>query len=230
MSGTLAERRDRPSGRPTGRSWRSSPRRVTSLSWTRMAPGHACSPRRDTTRDGHRTGGASRSTARSTRRSTSMIDPAPPASGSSMRMARMSAAWTIWATVAMPRRHGPQTGRESRRRWSAPRLPSPSLEPHLGIITVDGSQPDGHPPGRTGGVVAAGRRAAAAGPIVQYGSLNRLLPSTSDGPGLRSGSSAAAPSVQREVVRILVAARALELDLHQDVVEQRGCAEPEPVR
>ena len=40
----------------------------------------------------------------------------------------------------------------------------------------------------------------------------------------------ARPSVEREVVGVLVAARPLELDLHQHIVEQRRRPEPEPVR
>ena len=46
----------------------------------------------------------------------------------------------------------------------------------------------------------------------------------------RTGNAFRSRLVEREVVGVLVAAGALELDLHQDVVEQRGRAEPEPVR
>src|SRR3990172_13157082 len=38
------------------------------------------------------------------------------------------------------------------------------------------------------------------------------------------------PSVDREVVRALVAAGALLLDLHEDVVQEAGRPEPEPIR
>src|SRR5256885_67978 len=59
-------------------------------------------------------------------------------------------------------------------------------------------------------------------PAMRCGDLARSLPGS-----LRLGPSAHAPSVDREVVGTLVHAGAFLLDLHEDVVQQRGGADAE---
>ena len=78
--------------------------------------------------------------------------------------------------------------------------------------------------------MAARSRVAAVGPFVPGALIvnSSIRRPYGFGPGVVC-LSAFSWSVEREVVRVLVAAGALELDLHQHVVQQRRRAEPEPI-